>query len=145
MTFTALDGARMTRAIKRAQTAVLRAVRSGRIVKPASCERCGTVTDRLDAHHSDYSRTLDVVWLCRSCHSAAHAAIRAKIPKRNNARMRKWGRPRATVRDNAQTTSAVEQTGRSSPDRSRQGAWAGNATAPIREKTSVTARANHER
>jgi hypothetical protein len=43
------------------------ALRRGKIVKPFSCAKCGSV-DRLDGHHSDYSKPLDVVWLCRPCH-----------------------------------------------------------------------------
>ena len=34
------------------------------------CERCGA--EKTDAHHDDYSRPLDVRWLCRRCHMAVH-------------------------------------------------------------------------
>lgn len=40
----------------------------GNIVKPTQCSNCDS-PDRLDGHHNDYSKPLDVVWLCRPCHS----------------------------------------------------------------------------
>lgn len=51
-------------------------VRRGKIVKPRHCERCGTQT-KLQAHHTDYNRPLDVQWLCQGCHSWTHRAANA--------------------------------------------------------------------
>lgn len=34
------------------------------------CEICGD--SKVDAHHTDYSKPLDVMWLCRSHHNAWH-------------------------------------------------------------------------
>lgn len=46
------------------------AVRHGRItVQP--CGRCGS-TVKVEAHHHDYSKPLDVHWLCRGCHLSTH-------------------------------------------------------------------------
>lgn len=42
------------------------------LVKPKCCERCGK-EKRLDAHHRDYSKPLEVEWLCRLCHRREHA------------------------------------------------------------------------
>lgn len=47
------------------------AVRSGWLVKPARCSRCGA-GGRIHAHHEDYSQPLEVLWLCPPCHTAAH-------------------------------------------------------------------------
>lgn len=47
------------------------AVAAGRIRKPERCQRCGS-SGRLDGHHPDYMRPLDVEWLCRACHQDAH-------------------------------------------------------------------------
>jgi hypothetical protein len=51
------------------------AVLRGDVKKPESCQSCsGRV--RLEAHHHNgYSDPLDVIWLCRRCHNAAHRAM----------------------------------------------------------------------
>jgi len=41
--------------------------KKGILTKPDSCEQCGQ-TKGLVAHHHDYSKPLDVIWLCHSCH-----------------------------------------------------------------------------
>jgi uncharacterized OB-fold protein len=51
---------------------VYRAVEEGRLVKPTACERCGRSSANLQAHHEDYSRPLDVEWLCETCHKRHH-------------------------------------------------------------------------
>jgi hypothetical protein len=56
---------------KLAQGRLNDAIRYGHIVKPDVCSRCGK-KGRIDAHHSDYSKPLDVEWLCRSCHVGEH-------------------------------------------------------------------------
>lgn len=56
----------------RAHLALHEAVRTARIVKPDRCSRC----DRpgpLQGHHHDYSKPLDVIWLCDSCHRLEHS------------------------------------------------------------------------
>ena len=47
------------------------AVISGEIVKPEKCITCAA-TKPLVAHHHDYSKPLDVHWICRSCHAKEH-------------------------------------------------------------------------
>lgn len=56
----------------KARAAVHYAVKTGRIVKPSACERCGEAHARLEAHHWDYHEELDVRWLCPPCHSIVH-------------------------------------------------------------------------
>lgn len=44
-------------------------IRRGKLVR-GSCEKCGS--EKAHAHHHDYSRPLDVRWLCRKCHAVEH-------------------------------------------------------------------------
>jgi hypothetical protein len=59
-----------------ARQAVSNAIRDGKIFRPASCQQCSSGA-RLHAHHDDYSKPLDVRWLCVPCHEAAHHGERA--------------------------------------------------------------------
>lgn len=54
----------------RAHSAVGNAVRDGKLAK-LPCEFCGET--RVHAHHKDYSKPLDVIWLCAKCHNRLHA------------------------------------------------------------------------
>ena len=42
------------------------------------CEDCDKEV-RLDAHHDDYYKPMDVRWLCRSCHREHHAKQTRKV------------------------------------------------------------------
>lgn len=48
------------------------AIRTGKLVKKP-CERCGR--EKSQAHHSDYSKPLLVVWLCSSHHIEIHPRL----------------------------------------------------------------------
>lgn len=50
------------------------AVFRGLIDKPTTCEDCGEEVEKrkLHGHHEDYSKPLDVEWLCVNCHVARH-------------------------------------------------------------------------
>ena len=65
---------------RKAHSAFSRAIREGRLVRPSACSGCGG-EKRVEGHHPDYSRPLDVEWLCRQCHAARHAGPRPKAPK----------------------------------------------------------------
>lgn len=56
----------------KANALVNRATREGKL-KKQPCFVCGA---KALAHHPDYDRPLDVVWLCQPHHSAAHAVTR---------------------------------------------------------------------
>lgn len=48
------------------------AIETGRLVREP-CECCGAVP--VHAHHDDYSKPLEVRWLCPRCHKAEHARL----------------------------------------------------------------------
>lgn len=54
-----------------AQLAVGNAIRSGRLIA-LPCFECGMPAE---AHHPDYDRPLDVVWLCPLHHKQVHAMV----------------------------------------------------------------------
>lgn len=54
-----------------AQIAVGNAVRDGKLI-PLPCFVCG---EKGEAHHPDYDRPLDVVWLCSQHHKQAHHIV----------------------------------------------------------------------
>jgi hypothetical protein len=56
---------------RKAHFLVKNAIRSGAIAKPTACELCGK-SDQLEAHHEDYKKPLDVVWVCKRCHFNLH-------------------------------------------------------------------------
>ena len=49
------------------------AIRSGKL-KRMPCERC-PATEHIVAHHEDYTKPMEVIWLCRSCHGSRHREI----------------------------------------------------------------------
>jgi len=53
-----------------ARVAATDAIKFGRMERKP-CEGCGT-DDGVQMHHDDYSRPLDVRWLCGSCHGGHH-------------------------------------------------------------------------
>lgn len=55
----------------RSHTKLNNALRDGVIAKKSLCENCGG-DFRVIAHHSDYLKPLDVLWLCEVCHKAWH-------------------------------------------------------------------------
>ena len=52
-----------------------RARAAGRL-KPESCRDCGET--KVQMHHPDYYKPLEVVWLCRACHLAEHAKAKGQ-------------------------------------------------------------------
>jgi hypothetical protein len=56
---------------RQAHCIVNNAIRSGRLVKPDACQECG-LGGRVHGHHPDYSKPLEVMWLCPQCHGRQH-------------------------------------------------------------------------
>lgn len=57
----------------RAHDAVKNALRNGTLVRPTACEDCAAACHP-GSHHEDYSKPLDVVFVCRPCHRIRDAA-----------------------------------------------------------------------
>ena len=56
-----------------AHSSVARAVRSGGLVRQPCC-RCGA--EKTVAHHEDYDKPLEVIWLCQPCHKQRHKELK---------------------------------------------------------------------
>ncbi len=56
----------------RARIALQNAVARGKVIR-RPCEQCGNT--RTDAHHPDYTKPLEVVWLCRKHHMDVHRMV----------------------------------------------------------------------
>lgn len=52
---------------KAARKKVQTAIGNGSLIRPVECAKCGG-GGPIEAHHADYSKHLDIVWLCRGCH-----------------------------------------------------------------------------
>jgi hypothetical protein len=55
----------------KARLAYMNALRSGKLVRPSRCSECGAEAKRIEGHHDDYSRPLEIRWLCKRCHVKA--------------------------------------------------------------------------
>ena len=58
----------------KAYNALHTAIRRGEIERPSVCQECGAVA-KIHAHHHDYTRPLDVLWLCDECHGKEHREL----------------------------------------------------------------------
>jgi hypothetical protein len=70
----------------KAQSIAHRAEKTGVIVQPANCQRCGCPGNgKLDKHHHDYNLPLDVKWVCKTCHGIEHRKPATEPVKRRSA------------------------------------------------------------
>ena len=58
-----------------ARQIVRHSITLGLLERPDVCSECGKV-GKIDAHHEDYFKPLDVMWLCRGCHKTLHGGFR---------------------------------------------------------------------
>ncbi len=52
------------------------AVKKGTLQKPDRCEVC-ELKKAVQGHHPDYSKPLEVIWLCSLCHADEHARLKS--------------------------------------------------------------------
>lgn len=60
-----------TKAQSKAYKAIQRAIERGDFERPHKCEKC-CAEGKVHGHHHDYSKPLDVQWLCPKCHIHVH-------------------------------------------------------------------------
>jgi hypothetical protein len=60
--------------------AVTNALKKGALVRQP-CEACGAL--KAEGHHADYTKPLEITWLCRSHHRREHLRIQAAAGKPN--------------------------------------------------------------
>ncbi|MAH43195.1 hypothetical protein CL614_05770 [archaeon] len=52
---------------------VFRAIKAGKL-KRSACKDCDSLVS-IQGHHSDYSKPLEVIWLCSPCHKKLHIKL----------------------------------------------------------------------
>lgn len=58
----------------KAQSLVGSALKSGTLIKPTHCVKCGS-TGKIEGHHNHYEKPLDVTWCCVKCHNNFHNEV----------------------------------------------------------------------
>lgn len=61
-----------------ARRVVEAAIKAGVLTKPEACSSCGKKDCRIEAHHEDHTKPLEVTWLCVSCHRKRDYEMRRK-------------------------------------------------------------------
>lgn len=75
---------RGTKANDHAQNVLEKAIAKGIVQRKTRCEICGAESvfkdgrSGIQAHHCDYNKPLEVMWLCQKCHHEWHKNHRAK-------------------------------------------------------------------
>lgn len=68
----AMDSYRKRYPMKYAAHVVTRnAIRDGKLKPAELCSTCGS-TEKIEGHHDDYTKPLEVRWLCEKCHKSWH-------------------------------------------------------------------------
>lgn len=65
----------------RAQKKLNYHVTKGNIKRPEKCQVCDE-TCKPEAHHSDYSKALEVIWVCNRCHNTIHIEQRRQLRRK---------------------------------------------------------------
>ena len=56
-------------------------LRAGKLERPNTCCMCG-IKCKPQAHHPDYSKPTEIIWVCTKCHALIHRTIRDKQRKK---------------------------------------------------------------
>lgn len=63
------------------------AIKTGVLVKPDACGDCGKVlpSKKIQGHHADYTKPLQVEWVCAKCHGLRHRTAADSTPRYRRA------------------------------------------------------------
>ena len=61
---------------RKAVTKIMHLIQERKITKPTICSKCGKSDYRIEAHHPDYSKPTEVIWLCAKCHRRLHQELK---------------------------------------------------------------------
>lgn len=67
---------------KIARTLVTKAIANGELIRATECHICKKET-KTHAHHVDYGKPMEIVWVCTGCHGLCHTADHMLNPKNN--------------------------------------------------------------
>lgn len=70
---------------RRAHKRVYWALVYGKLIRPDACSRCGDDKRRIEGHHPDHSKPLDVIWLCTPCHRIADGVTTLHPPQKETS------------------------------------------------------------
>ncbi len=60
------------RAYCKSHSIVHYAIKKGLLVRPDNCSECGSAAKKIEGHHENYHKPLEVIWLCKVCHRNKH-------------------------------------------------------------------------
>ncbi len=89
----------------RARSLLSNAVCDGKIIRPSKCSLCGCDKGIIEAHHPDYSKPLDVIWVCKICHFMVHDRIKYHRDRLSE----KTSKDDATVKASEETTRGTSE------------------------------------
>ncbi len=62
---------------RRAHVILNKAVKNGILFRPNNCPQCNRSNHTIHGHHEDYSKPLEVQWMCPQCHKEEEGEINA--------------------------------------------------------------------
>jgi hypothetical protein len=65
----------------KAKGKVAYAIKTGKLKRPNICSKCHKTKKTIIAHHDDYSKPLEVRWLCHSCHKLLHLELKRQVDR----------------------------------------------------------------
>jgi hypothetical protein len=97
----------MTTAKQLAHQAVKKALRNEKLKPPKKCEECKAPVP-LQAHHEDYSKPLEVTWLCTGCHVNRHQELGDRPRRKKGSKVSRRQQP-FSMRVSKEALAAYEQ------------------------------------